>query len=607
MLLLALLALLPPADTVRYEVSFPNLAHHEAEITVTLPALGRDTVVVRMSRSSPGRYAIHEFAKNVYNVRATDLAGQALPVVTRDPYSWRVVSHGGAVRLSYTLFADRSDGTYAAVDRSHAHLNMPAVFAWASGYEALPIAVRFAVPAGSDWRPATQLTPTRDPFTFTAPDLQYFFDSPTELSSYALRSWTVTGPGGRVDTIRIAMHHAGTDAELDQYTARAKRVVAEQVAVYGETARYDHGTYTFIADYLPWASGDGMEHRNSTIISSTGSLERSMNGLLGTLSHEFFHSWNMERIRSAMIEPFDFTAADPSDALWFGEGFTQYYGSLILHRAGVVDEAGYIRTVGGIVNAVTNSPARHYGSPIDMSLHAPFVDAATAIDPTNFGNTFLSYYTWGAGVALGLDLSLRGGFPGKTLDGFMREMWQRFGADGRYTVKRPYTVDDIQRTLADYTGDPGFAADFFRRYVHGREVVDYPALLARAGLAVHQADSTSAYLGRSPARYQQDGALAGTTTVGTPLYDAGVAAGDVIHQIDGRAVASADDWRAIEAAHRPGDEVAITFTSRGQQVTARVRFGTDPRLAVTPVESAGGTLTPAEARFRADWLSSRAN
>src|SRR5688572_28876340 len=129
--LLAALQANPAIDTVRYAASFPNAVHREAEVTVTFPAGSHDTLEVRMSRSSPGRYAIHEFAKNVYNVRATDGAGRAVTVIRPDPYRWLVTDHNGVVNFSYTLFADRGDGTYAQIDPSHAHLNMPATFAWA--------------------------------------------------------------------------------------------------------------------------------------------------------------------------------------------------------------------------------------------------------------------------------------------------------------------------------------------------------------------------------------------------------------------------------------------------------------------------------------------
>ena len=365
-MLALLLALQAPArDTVRYDISFPNAVHHEAQVTATWRTRPGVPLVVRMSRSSPGRYALHEFAKNVYAVSATDGRGRPIAVTWSDPYQWTVRGHDGTVKFSYTLYADRADGTYSQFDLTHAHMNMPATFAWAVGKDANPISVRFHAPEGSNWKVASQLVPTADPFLYKAPDLQYFMDSPTELSDFTLRTWTITGPAGRVDTIRLALHHTGTEAEADAYAEMAKKVVAEEAAIFGETAHYDNGTYTFIADYLPWASGDGMEHRNSTIISSTGALARNANGLLGTLAHEFFHSWNMERIRSAQIEPFDFFRANPSDGLWFGEGFTSYFDALSIRRAGLMADSTYAQDIQGNVDFVTNAPGRRFFNALD--------------------------------------------------------------------------------------------------------------------------------------------------------------------------------------------------------------------------------------------------
>ncbi|HYC32832.1 MAG TPA: PDZ domain-containing protein [Gemmatimonadales bacterium] len=608
-MLLALLLSLAPPDTVRYTVSFPNAAHHEARIVAEFPAHGRDTLEVWMSRSSPGRYALHEFAKNVYDVSATDARGRPLAVVRRDPYRWLVVSRRAPVRFSYTLFADRGDGTYSQVDRTHAHLNVPATFAWARGLEARPVLVRFRPPGGSRWRVATQLLPAGDSLAWAAPDLAYFMDSPMELSDFRLRTWTVPGPAGRVDTIRLAVHHLGTEAELDAFAEAARKVVAEQVAIYGETARYDHGTYTFLADYLPWASGDGMEHRNSTVVSSTGALGPDGDRLLRTVSHEFFHSWNMERIRSAEIEPFDFTSADPSHGLWFGEGFTQYYDKLAIRRAGLMSDSAYAASAADVVNAVRQAPGRRFFSPMEMSLQAPFTDAATSIDPTNQVNTFLSYYTGGAAVALGLDLTLRARFEGKSLDGFMQLMWERFGRPvRRYAVRRTYTVADLERTLGEYAGDGAFAREFFARYVRGKDVPDYAALLARAGMVVRPARAGTSWTG--PLVLAADSAavvVQSPTLAGTPAYQAGLDAGDRLVAAGGRPVRTVGDWDSVVAAHAPGDELPIVFVQRGLETEATLRLAEDPTVEIVPAEVTGPPPGEAEGRFRAAWLGSRAD
>lgn len=584
---------------VRYEVEFPNVVHHEARIEVTLGDLPPGAVRFRMSRSSPGRYALHEFAKNVYAVEARDGAGRELEVTRPNPYAWDVAGHDGTVTLAYTLFADRADGTYTQFDATHAHMNMPATFMWAEGHENRAIEVRFDVPAAWEWRAATQLFPTDDPWTFTAPDLQYFLDSPTELSDFELREWPVAGPD-REYTIRLAVHHTGTSDEVDRYAEWVRAVVAEEIAVYGEPAPYDTGTYTFIADYLPWASGDGMEHRNSTILSSTGSLEQSAGGLIGTVSHEFFHSWNVERIRPRGLEPFDFTRANMSRELWFAEGFTSYYTPLFLARAGIVEPADYARGLTGGLDFVINSPARRFFGPAGMSMQAPFVDAATAVDPNNRGNTFISYYTYGSVLGLGLDLTLRSHFD-LTLDDFMRRMWETHGAP-----EIPYVVEDLERELGAFTGDAAFAADFFARYVRGSELPDYEALLENAGLALRPRAPEAAFLGLVQLEPVGGGFRIGSATqIGSPLYDAGLDRGDVIRTIGGMPVTGDAEWQAVKAAHDPGQTVEIVYDTRGGRRTGSITFIADPRLEVVPFEDAGMNPTAAMLSFREAWLSSR--
>jgi len=610
MLALALLAAVAQApDTVRYAIAFLDRVHHEASVTVDFPATGRDTLEVWMSRSSPGRYAVHEFAKNVYRVHASDPAGGGFEVIRRDPYRWLVVNRGRPVRFRYTLFGDRADGTYAQIDPTHAHLNGPATWVWARGLEAAPVALHFVLPGMAGWRVATQLRPTGHPERFTAPDLQYLMDSPVELSDFALRTWTVARPDGGRDTVRLAIHHLGTEAEVDAYAEKAERIVAEEIGLFGGSPPFDHGTYTFIADYLPWASGDGMEHRNSTILSSSASLAQAADGLLGTVSHEFFHAWNVERIRPAALEPFDFTRANPSDALWFAEGFTSYVDDLFRRRAGLMDDAGYAEALGGLVDGVVNTPARGYASPAAASLQAPFVDAASSIDPTNLGNTFYSYYPWGAATGLALDLTLRSRFPGKSLDGFFRRVWERYGRSDRpYAVARPYTLEDLERELAGYADDPAWARQFFARHVRGGFTADYGELLAHAGFLVRRAHPGAAWLGFVNLRWDSAGALVlASTPVETPFHEAGLDRGDRIVALAGTPFVSDSAWQAIRAAHRPGDSAALVLERRGGRTeTVTVQFAEDPRLEVVPFEAAGRELTAAQRAFRAAWLGSLA-
>jgi predicted metalloprotease with PDZ domain len=585
---------------VQYDVSFPNAVHHEAEVAVTFRHVPPAPLELRMSRSSPGRYALHEFGKNIYRVRATDGSGRPLALERPDPYQWNVAQHDSVVTVRYTLFADRADGTYSQVDLTHAHLNMPATFLWARGMQDAPIRVTFHVPDGTRWKVATQLFPSDDPYTYTAPNMDYFMDSPTELSNFMMAQWPVAGPD-REYTVRFALHHTGTRAEFDEYVAWAMRVVAEEVGVFGEPAPYDVGRYTFIGDYLPWASGDGMEHRNSTILASSSSLASNALGLLGTVSHEFFHSWNVERIRPRGLQPFDFERANMSRALWFAEGFTSYYTPLFIRRAGITTNEQFANALSGNLTTVMTAPGREFFTPVEMSMQAPFVDAATAIDPDNKVNTFISYYTWGAMIGLNLDLTLRTE-RNRTLDDFMRLVWQKFGK-----TEISYTVPDLQAALTEFTGDAEFAQMFFGRFIQGHDVPDYTALLARFGFLVRKANPGRPTLGQAQFQFGSDGAtVTEGTVIGTPLYQAGIDRGARITALDRRRITNAEDFRTALAGKHPGESIEITFEQRGTTLTARTSLIEDPRLEVVPFEEAGMTLEPAVRRMRDEWLASRA-
>lgn len=588
---------------ISYQVSFPNAAHHEAEIAVTFPGLPAGTPLeVWMSRSSPGRYALHEFAKNVYHLRAEDGKGRALGVVPLNPYSWRVAGHDGTVKLRYTLFGDRGDGTYAQIGRTNAHLNAPATFMWAKGLDARPIRVTFkGLPSG--WRVATQLKPTTDPTTFWAPDLQLFMDSPITLGPIDIRSWLVTN-GPRIDTVRVAIQHLGTKEETDRYVEMVKKIVPEQAGVFGELPKFDWGTYTFLADYLPWASGDGMEHRNSTSLTGTRPLSTAMLGAIGTVSHEFFHAWNVERIRPRTLEPFDFTRANMSGELWLAEGFTNYYGPLTLRRAGLTTDDSFVRGIGGAVSEVVSAPGRRFFSAVEMSQQAPFVDAAQSIDPQNRANTFISYYTYGSVIAVGLDLTLRQRSRGEiTLDDFMRAMWVKYGK-----TEKAYTLDGVRVTLGEVARDTSFANDFFRRYIAGPELPDFVQLFATVGLRFRPARPGVAWLGDAVLTTTPAGRVAVGTSVlvGQPMYAAGLERGDTLVALDDQPIGSTFAVDSVLSRHQPGDTVDVTFLSRGVQIQSRFALAENPRMELVLGESGGAAVTPGAIESRRRWLASKA-
>ncbi|NQE62603.1 M61 family metallopeptidase [Caulobacter sp. RHG1] len=585
-----------PKAPVSYEVSFDNAQHHEAKIVATYRDAPAGPLHVRMSRSSPGRYAIHEFAKNVYQVSAVDGAGKPLKVERTEPYGWSIDGHDGTVTVTYTLYADRGDGTYSQVDATHAHLNMPATFLWAEGYDDKPIRVSFKR-ADPTWKIATQLpSVTGQADAFWAPNKQYFFDSPTEISAFALREWKVSD-GGRDYTFRLALHHPGTDADVDVFTEKLKAIVPEHIKVFGELPKFDHGTYTFIADYMPQITGDGMEHRNSTFISQPRSLFRANFAQLGTASHELFHAWNVERLRPAELEPFDFTKANPTPSLWLAEGFTQYYGPLLIRRAGQSTTDEYLAALSVTLNGVINGPGRLYGSPQEMSLRAPFVDAAAALDPVN-GNIFTSYYPYGAVIGLALDMQLRGRSKPLTLDDYMKQLWRTHGAP-----EKPYKPADLQAALAQTTGDAGFAGSFFKASIEGAALPDFAPLLEQAGLKLRQKSPKKAWLGAAKVRVSGSDVILDQAPVpNSALYAAGVETGDRILSIGRFEFANEADWTDALDRLKPGEATTVKYLQRGQLREAPLKVAADPTLEVVRFEKADLKPSKAQLAFRAAWL-----
>jgi predicted metalloprotease with PDZ domain len=217
-LCIALFALpLLAQEPVRYELRFPNAAHHEAEIRATFAGVRQPVLELVMSSSSPGRYAVHEFAKNVYNLRASDGQGHALEVAKVSPSRWNVSEHKGTVVVEYTLFGDRADGTYDGIDTTHAHLNMPATVIWAHGFEKSPVSAKFEIPEGSNWKVATQLQ-AHDNGTWTAPFLDRFMDGSVEISAHDSAEWKSGG-----EQFYMSLHQRGTPEEAAAF-ARVRRL-----------------------------------------------------------------------------------------------------------------------------------------------------------------------------------------------------------------------------------------------------------------------------------------------------------------------------------------------------------------------------------------------
>jgi predicted metalloprotease with PDZ domain len=251
-----------------------------------------------------------------------------------------------------------------------------------------------------------------------------------------------------------------------------------------------------------------------------------------------------------------------------------------------------------------------FRSAVDMSRLAPFVDAAVSIDRTAWPNLFISYYTYGQAIGLGLDLSLRDRSNSQvTGSDYMRALWARFGRPGQKEpgkVSTAYSIDGLKETLATVSNDRNFANEFFAKFVEGRELVDYSRLLGRAGMVMRKRAAGRSFVGQ--VQMTAGGSslrINGLVPMESPLYKAGVAQDDQLVNLDGTALTSMAALDEALARHKPGDQIPLRFVRRsGETVNATLTPVEDPRVEVVPVEKTGGTLTEDQRKFRESWLSS---
>ncbi|HEX8150988.1 MAG TPA: hypothetical protein VF591_27640 [Pyrinomonadaceae bacterium] len=478
-----------PAYRIAYTISMAEPATHLFDVRVDVEGLaGAGHVDFQMPRWSPGRYAVFDFAKNVQEARASGRCApgercgtKGYPVERLDTQTWRVgVPAGDAVQFSYRVFADDLSGTFSQLDARHANFNGHSVFAYVVGHKQDPVTLKVNAPGG--WKVFNGQSKGADQYEFRFANYDLLADTPTEVApDFNVETFEV---GGK--TYRVVVHSFGDEGgKRGELAKRVERVVRAEVALMPEP---DYEQYTFLFHFDPTARrGDGMEHLNSTQIVETAALGdgRTLDEAVGTAAHEFFHVWNVKRMRPAGLGPWDFTRPVVTRGLWIAEGFTNYYGKLSQRRAGLWDDEQLLRAYSYAIGGIENQPGVRLTSAVEASLLAPFIDRASHDQKTNLPNVVVSYYPKGETVAVALDLLIRGRSKGRaSLDDVMRRAYTKFylesPKDSYYLKGRAYTVEEFERLASETTGLD--LSDFFSRYVHDAQPLPYDEALAHVGL-----------------------------------------------------------------------------------------------------------------------------
>jgi predicted metalloprotease with PDZ domain len=559
-------ALLLAAQAVQYEVSVPAPAANLIHVKADFAATGKDTLFVSLPAWSPGHYNIQNYARYVRHFAARNAQGAALFWDRMDKDTWRIPTGGApTVTVEFDMLADTIDLSMSRVTAEGGWILGSTVFLFEEGKLDRPAEVRFALPAG--WKVTSALKAGANGM-YTAPDYHELADAMTFIGTHSVDSVQVDGKW-----IRIAVTPGDAYTPPAEMSLRSSvtRLARAQNRLMGGPP-YEVYTVFFAVPRQPIGFAGGLEHSNSHFnvmpaqgfVDAAGNLGPFMNPLM---SHEFFHLWNVKRIRPAELWPYDYHAEQFTPLLWWSEGVTDYYADVSNLRAGLWTDAQFAENVQQNVDQVESAPEPW--SAEDGSI-------ATWIDEV-FVNSSQLYYPKGSLLGLLLDISIRDATNnGKSLDFVMKSLFDRF-----YKQGKGFRTSDLLGLLRE-AGMPDVDG-FYQRYINGREPLPYEQILPKAGLAVERRTASSPYLGISSTP-SDNGLVVTGVEPGSPAADAGVRSGDVLRSVGDVAVTMDTDW-GVEFRRRyqgrTGQPLRISVMRDGKATTLTGKVGERTRTLFT--------------------------
>ncbi|MPZ17511.1 MAG: PDZ domain-containing protein [Luteitalea sp.] len=578
-------------EPIRYTVRFAAPQTNYVEIEATYPTGGRPAIELMMAVWTPGSYLVREYSRHVEDLTAKAPTGSALPVEKTRKNRWRVTTQGASsVVVQYRVYAHEMSVRTNWVDAGFALLNgAPTFITLAETSVARPHDVTLSLPDG--WK-TTQTSlpaaPEGTPHHYVAPDFDTLVDSPIVAGNPAVYEFEVAGK-------KHALVNDSEDGVWDgPRSARDVEQVVRATERFWGTLPYEK--YVFLN--LLTEAGGGLEHKNSTTLmfSRWGTRTRERyRDWLGLVSHEFFHTWNIKRLRPRELGPFDYENEVHTTGLWVGEGFTSYYGDLLVRRAGLTTDDEYLGSLGNTIKGLQTTPGRAV-QPVSGASYDAWIKHYRPDE--NTANTTISYYTKGAVVGFLLDARIRQATNGRqSLDDAMRLAYERFAGP------RGYTQAELRQTFTEVAGVD--LESWLQDAIDTTKELDYSAALEWYGLRFKPTDPnrrSKAWLGTETA--VKEGRLVATGVVrDSPAFDGGLNADDEILAIDDfRVPPERGQLDRRLASYQPGSNVSMLVARRDQLMHLDITLGEEPAADRWTLEVDSDATDAQRANLRA-WLN----
>jgi predicted metalloprotease with PDZ domain len=550
------------AQSINYKVEFPAPHTHYTSVTIEVSEIPKDkeSIDFVMPVWAPGSYLIREFAKGVESVKLDSDSDQN-NIEKTSKNVWKVKTNGkSSVKIMYDVYGFEHSVRTSFIDASHAALIPTSIFMYVDGMKNEPATLEIDKP--EDWKTISTSLKNKDgkDNIFEIPNYDILADSPIEIGNQDILEFEAAGVKHSV-----VMYGKGNYDKV-KITKDMAKIVEEATKVWGENPAED---YKFLI-HNSRNGGGGLEHLNSTSLivdRMSYGTERGYLGFLGLVAHEYFHLWNVKRLRPFELTNYDYTQEQPTKLLWIFEGFTSYYDELLLTRAGFVDEAYYLNTLSGNISSAENKKGRHI-QPVSEASFDAWIKAYRPNE--NSGNTTVSYYGQGSVYAALIDLMIiEASDSKKNLDDVMRYLYQE-----HYKKKQQGFTDAEFQAAVEKMAGKSFDS-FFKNVVYGTQVPDYATYLGYAGLKLMVSENKSkATLGISTSESSGNLKVRGVTRDGA-AYTQGLNVDDEIIAADNFRVTSNGELSEILQYKKIGDEVVLLITRDGLLQTLTIKLEAD--------------------------------